>query len=210
MPGTGRVIGTGAGAAAGSVIPGVGTAIGGAVGGYLGGLFGKRGRSSCRIVSAADLEGFYAGRIAPWVVWDRVDDIGAAWGMGPPDTFLQDGIRQRIVAQIGSYRAVAELHTQVFVPLCEQLEGGQSGFTSDPNSGPGLETYRRAREAFRQWVRSGARGQYAEAPPAGATGPGGAFVPGGEPGPRQAGTGTGNVAGLAGLAIVGLLLASGG
>lgn len=168
---------------------------------------GKRKRSSCRLVSAADLEGFYRGSVAPWVVWDRVDDIAAAWGWGAPDMYLADSIRQRVIAAIGSFRSIAELHTSVFVPICNRLEGGESGYTTDPNSGPGLQTYLLARAEFRQWIKSGARGQYPEAPPVGTQGPGNAFTPGGEPQttPQRQLAGFG---GIAALGLVALLLGS--
>lgn len=130
-------------------------------------LFGKKKKSSCRVVSAGDVDGFLNGSVSPWIVWDRVDDFAVAWGKHSGFGYAQDSVRQPIVQHLGGYRTVAELHMNVFVPMCQNLEGGESGYTTDPDSGAGLATYNRTREEFRQWIRSGAPEGSAYAPGAG-------------------------------------------
>ena len=124
---------------------------GGAIGGA---IFGKRKRSSCRVISAADVEGFRKGTVVPHVVWERAEDIVAALGVQRSEFVTYGGAVEYLEAKgIMRFADVADLHLSVFVPLCRQSEG--DNLQTDPGSGPGLAIYEAARANFRDMIRSG-------------------------------------------------------
>lgn len=137
--------------------------VGGAIGGA---LFGKRERSSCRSISPGDVAEFRAGRKVPHVLWERADDVLAATGKTFGEFFGSKSLTHAtsqadwFARFVGSPEVakLAELHMNVFVPLCEQIEGGANGYTTDPGSGEGLAMYNAAREAFKDRLRSGQLG----------------------------------------------------
>src|SRR5262245_28294820 len=122
----------------------------------------KRKRSACRLVSSGDRANFLAGKAAPWIVGERVQDIAAVWGT--PATL--EGVSL-------TFEQVAELHLAAFQDLCIKLEAGRH--TTDPNHGLGLEIYNAARAEFRDQLRSG-RIRFA-APPRGGDGGDGPMGP---------------------------------
>lgn len=131
-----------------------------------GNIIGKKSKSSCRTVSDSDLAAFKRGTVSPHVLWERLDDIKAAIAVpsfvagGSPDdqAWAWLGASPRPAtwdAAIGTpaVARLAEIHLSVFVPLCQNMEGGK--YTTDPHSGEGLALYESARAQFREQVRSG-------------------------------------------------------